>query len=185
MISSGLMLNGAVPLVNPPLPGSGAPPDTQDYYLRENADGSFHALLTTANVANPGPGLDPMEIDATPDLNHIIVQSPAALTEGAVENELLNIYEWSAGQFYPINVPPGLTGNQTSPGGRLGSGLIAGHLISADGSRVVWSSPEHDHLYLREGIGTPTEHTVTIFGTGNSPSGKTTFRDASSADTIP
>ena len=38
------------PVANPPLPGSGAPEGFQDYYLRDNEDGNYTAVLTEANV---------------------------------------------------------------------------------------------------------------------------------------
>ena len=53
-LARGLLLNGVhcrgegtkCPVANPPLPGTGAPSGYQNYYLRDNEDGSFTAVLT-------------------------------------------------------------------------------------------------------------------------------------------
>ena len=57
-LARALMLNGIhcrgegtdCPVANPPLPGTGAPEGFQDYYLRDNGNGAYTALLTESNA---------------------------------------------------------------------------------------------------------------------------------------
>jgi hypothetical protein len=91
---------------------------------------------------------------ATPD-------APAATDGGAAK---FNLYEWSAGQLRLVNVLP--SNAATTPGADFGSGkqiAVAQPLaddfsgaISADGSRVFWSS-EGGQVYVRENGESTTE----------------------------
>jgi hypothetical protein len=177
-LASALMLNGN----NLPLPGSGAPEGFQNLYLRDDATGAFHALMTSA----PSEGGEEMErLYATPDLTHIVIGSTAALTPGAVYggpslSTGANLYEWTAGVFQPINVLPGAAGNQTTPAAILGSAEKESHMVSNDGARAVWRPREPGPLYLREDIGSAQAHTVQIdLSEGTGVSGAGEFWDAS------
>jgi hypothetical protein len=87
--------------------------------------------------------------------------APAAVDGGAKEK---NLYEWSEGQLRLVNVQPGNT--TTNPGAEFGSGVKLAnpsrivsdfsHAISADGSRVFWSS-ESGQVYVRENAQTTRE----------------------------
>jgi hypothetical protein len=152
-LSAAILLNGVhcrgegtgCPVANPPLPGSDAPAGYQNYYLRNEA-GGFSALLTSADAEL---GLSAEEFDlafaaASPDLQHIVLSTCAALTAGATEAPGIegcdpgapNLYEWSGG---------GLTLINSSPGAALAA---QGGAISADGSRVYFT--EAGELWLRE-----------------------------------
>jgi hypothetical protein len=154
-LSRGVLLNGVhcrgegsgCPVANPPLAGSGAPPGYQDYYLRNNEDGTYTAAVTAANAEL---GLGPEEFDlafagASPDLGHLILSTCAALTPGATEVPTAegcdptkpNLYEYSAGTLTLVNVAPGAA--LAAPAGA----------ISIDGARVYFA--EGENLYLREG----------------------------------
>jgi hypothetical protein len=145
---------GECPVANPPLPGSGAPAGYRNYYLRDNAAGSFAALLRSGDVA--GLGLDPARFElrfagASPDLAHVVLASCAALTADATElpgpgcaPAAQNLYEWSGGGLSLVNVPPGASVG--TPGAALAA---QGRAVSADGSRVYWTGG--GQLFLREG----------------------------------
>jgi hypothetical protein len=90
-------------------------------------------------------------VDATPDLSHIVLQSPLRLTPEAVEGKdpsctqtdaasgcPQNLYEWSEGKLELVDVLP-----DGSPGGGayLGRGSVdIVHAISNDGQRIVWAA---------------------------------------------
>ena len=158
-LTRALMLNGIhcrgegtdCPVANPPLPGSGALSGYQDYYLRDDEDGTYTAVLTATSAEL---GLEPEEFNlafsgASPDLRHLVLSTCAALVPGASEVPAAggcdpakqNLYEWAEGQLSLVNV---------SPGAELAAQSTA---VSANGSRVYFS--EAGSLYLREGSGTP------------------------------
>jgi hypothetical protein len=154
-LARGLLLNGVhcrgegsgCPVANPPLPGSGAPPGYQDYYLRDDENGTYTAVVTAGNAEL---GLEPEEFDlafagASPDLGHLILSTCAALTADATEVPAAdgcdpskpNLYEYSGGTLTLVNVAPGATlAAQTGA-------------ISSDGSRIYFT--EAGSLYRREG----------------------------------
>ncbi len=160
-LARAVMLNGVhcrgegtdCPVANPPLPGSEAPSGYQDYYLRDNEDGSFTAVATDANAEL---ALEPEEFNlafagASPDLRHLVLSTCAALTPTATEVAASegcdptkpNLYEYSSGQLSLVNV---------NPGARLAA---QGGGVSADGSRVYFT--EAGKLWLREGATAPHE----------------------------
>lgn len=158
-LARGLMLNGIhcrgegadCPVLNPPLAGSGAPNGYEDYYLRDNEDGTYTATLTSANAEL---ALEPSEFNlafagASPDLRHLVLSTCAALTPDATEAPgpegcdpaAQNLYEWSSGALSLINA---------NPGAALAAQAGA---VSSDGSRVYFT--EAGKLYLREGAAAP------------------------------
>lgn len=154
-LSRGVLLNGIrcrgevgpCPVANPPLAGSGAPAGYQDYYLRDDEDGTYTAVVTGSNAQL---GLGPEEFSlafagGSPDLRHLVLSTCAALAAGATEvagaegcdpNDP-NLYEWSEGQLALVNVAPGAA--LAAPSGA----------VSTDGSRVYFT--EAGKLFLREG----------------------------------
>jgi hypothetical protein len=161
-LNRALLLNGEhcrvsgqeCPVANPPLPGSGAPAGFQNYYLRDDEDGAFQALLTDADtdgLLSAPQSFDLAFAGAGPDLEHVVLSTCSALTPDATEQPTCesggpNLYEWSGGALRLIN--------------RLGAdplGTSDAHLaaqsgaISADGSRVYFTVGEDAFLYLREG----------------------------------
>ncbi len=125
-------------------------------YLRNNTNETYQPLVSAANVL-PGTKYGPigkshlMEFAAaTPDLEHVVISSPVALTEGAIEEgsylteEADNLYEWNNGKLQLINILPD---GKSVPGAGLGnifylSGATPGgnnpHAISNDGRWVVF-----------------------------------------------
>ncbi len=75
---------------------------------------------------------------ATPDLSHILLESPAALTSRAAEVGLgEGLYEWSGGRLQLVSVMPGA--GEEPARGSLGDGELARNAVSVDGSRVFWT----------------------------------------------
>jgi WD40 repeat protein len=88
----------------------------------------------------------PEFIGATTDLKHVVLRSIVALTSTPVEGARESLYEWSDGALALIDVLPGGHVANSFVLGSLGN---ARHAISDDGSRVVWSEPASEHLYMR------------------------------------
>jgi NHL repeat/WD40-like Beta Propeller Repeat len=150
-------------------------------YLRNDATGVYLPLVTEANVP-PGTkfGAEPQAemkfLVATPDLSHVIFQSPLALTPDAFSkpclcgyNSLRNLYEWNAGRLRLVNVFPD---GAPTPGearlagaGEYGDEGMISHSISSDGRRVVWAYgrayAEPASLYVRDMV---KDNTVRIGG---------------------
>jgi hypothetical protein len=129
--------------------------------LRNDSNGSLQALLTFTPEVPVGKNFELMFEGSSPDLNHIVLASPSALTPGSISSSsgsyTNNLYEWSDGQFYAINILPGVTGGQTVPGTHLGAEVFnaAGDVdraVSDDGSRVFWAvgGAGEESLYVRE-----------------------------------
>ena len=95
-LSRGLLSNGErcrgqaggpCPVANPPLPGSEAPAGYRDYYLRTGS-GSFQSVLTPADLLHTTLTASQFELGfagASADLSHVVLNSCAALSAGAVE----------------------------------------------------------------------------------------------------
>jgi hypothetical protein len=135
-------------------------------YLRE-ANGTYTPLVYPGNIP-PGTkfGPEPDTHDgvsfsaASPDLNHLLLVSNAALTPGLVvpgigETELFSIYEWTAGSLQLVSLLPNgrpavEEGDSAVP---AQDGYGTRHSISNDGNRVIWDSSERDsstHLYVSD-----------------------------------
>jgi hypothetical protein len=180
-LSRGLMLNGSPPPVENPVP-VGAPPRYINYYIRDNGTGGLEPLLTS--LPSEGPSEFFAELFGnTPDLSHIVIGTRASLSSEATRQNEGNLYEWTSGQFLPVNVPPeaGHPGETTSGGALLGMGFNENHTISNDGKRVFWSQPGTELLFVRSGLG--TEHPITIqidaARGGVGPGGRGEFKTAS------
>ena len=163
-LGTGLSTNGRrcrgegndCPVANPPLPGSGAPAGYRNFYLRDNGDGTFRAVLGSADLAGVKLGPDKFEVSfvaATPDLGQIVLSTCAALTtdatevagtEGECDPAEANLYLSSAAGLKLINILPG--GSKGSPGASIGASTGA---VSGDGSRVYFE--QSGNVYLREG----------------------------------
>ncbi len=148
---------GECPVANPPLPGSGAPAGYVNYYLRDNLTGAFAALMSTSDAAGLEVPPDKFDLDfvaASPELQHVLLSTCAALTPEAVEvpagpeacdPNSQNLYEWSGAGLRLVNLLPGETVG--TPGAEVAA---QGRSVSADGSRVFWVGGD-GNLYLREG----------------------------------
>jgi hypothetical protein len=170
-LSSALLFSGGSCLApgigcanpSPPLPGSGAPAGYQNYYLRDAENGTFQALVTSADAPALRLSAEAFAVSlagATPDLRHVALSSCAALTANATEATGVggscerNLYEWSGGALRLLNLLPGEESDGT-PGAALAAQAGA---ISSEGNRVYFTDEDnvtHDlDLYLREGEST-------------------------------
>lgn len=174
---------GHTPL--PPLPEG----SEKTFYIRDNASGSYRALVTSANVpAGTRFGGDGEIVGgavfstATPDLSHVVIRSSVALTEGSKAEG--GLYEWTDGKLQLVDVLP--NGTQAS----LGLGAAMGeketsvrHAISDDGSRLVWEA--EGSLYLRDMAAGTKGETVQVDAPqgGSEPkAGLSVYQTASSDD---
>jgi hypothetical protein len=146
-----------------PIPSTPSPPMAcgrdlnGDIYTR-TADGSYHAL-----VSQPGTGPhqgcgEPADAYTSADGSHVLFEDEAALTAGAavgVQNESpytlgggYNIYDSVDGVLHQVNIlPDGQP--EPAPAAWIGSGIDNEsdspdyeNAVSANGSRVIWSSNE-------------------------------------------
>ena len=117
-------------------------------------------------------------IDATPDLRHVIFESSVALIAGQASGGL---FEWEQGapvrlvSILPNGEPAPDETSQTPTLGNAGN-LDVHHAISDDGSRVIFTTGDEKHLYMRDvarnetiEINAPQGHQATEPG----PGGKT------------
>lgn len=144
---------GECPVINPPLPGSGAPAGYRDYYLKDGS-GNFKALIAAADLAHTSLTAAQFEVGlvgASADLSHVVLSSCASLTASATEVATpggcagQNLYEWSGGGLRALNVLPGET--KTTPGTVLAAPAGA---ISSDGKRAYFTELEDGAIYLAE-----------------------------------
>lgn len=149
--------------------------NTNEIYLRNNADGTFRALLTAEPL--PPEEADTLPVGATPDLSHILFGSKAALTPGAkkVSGFYSNLYEWSAGQLQLVSILP--NGEQAS-GVSLGdeNSQDIRNAVSADGTQVVFTGG--GKLYTRNMLTGKTVEADAVQG-GSGGSGEGYFQMAS------
>jgi hypothetical protein len=191
-------------------------------YLRDDTNDSFLPLVTAADVS-PGTKIeeptfihgssklspDSWEMHflaATPDLGHVVFQTPLALTPNAIDEETvqnppfsgeprLNLYEWGAGKLQLVNILPNneathgsvqyvaLAGTNVAGAPHQGS---APRAVSSDGRRIAWTSGEPygnfgpTNLYVRDMV---EEKTVQVGGGGavyqtmNSDGSRIIFRE--------
>ncbi len=136
-------------------------------YVRNNGtcgepDSCFVPLVTKSNVpsgAVVGPTPESKGIvftAATPDLSHVVLGSPEALTVNAVKDahNRSNLYEWAGGELQLVSILPNkVSASAENEEASLGfEGKLVRNAISADGSRIVWGAGEgeENHLYLRD-----------------------------------
>ena len=105
--------------------------------------GKVSPLSSGASGCPPFVYCGPFFEDATPDLSHIVVDSPVRLTEEADAPAGEGLYEWSAGGLQFVGVGRvGAAGEQGSTDDR--------YAISDDGSRVFWTASGTHHLFMRD-----------------------------------
>jgi DNA-binding beta-propeller fold protein YncE len=149
-------------------------------YVRDNATGTYMALVTEANVLPPGTefGQQLHFVSATSDLSHVVLQSKVALT-GASSGP--GLYEWTAGKLQFVSVlPAGTTAHEPE----LGYYHVAANAISSDGSRVIWTTKEENtgtgHLYMRDAARGKTLQLDGAQGAPEPEQGSARFQTASS-----
>jgi hypothetical protein len=101
--------------------------------------GCYEPLVTAANVSpgvkfgHPREGCGgfcgPLFLGSTPDLSHVVLESPLSLTPGSgADGEGEKLYEWTGGNLTYIGL------------GALGlASADARHAISSDGTRVIFT----------------------------------------------
>ncbi|HUA74974.1 MAG TPA: fibronectin type III domain-containing protein [Solirubrobacteraceae bacterium] len=132
---------------------------------RREANGEYVPLVTPANVP-PGtefggseeggvliPATGVRFATASPDLAHVLLSAPQALTEGFETGGNQALYEWFAGKLQPISVLPG----QVSAAGEGGADTYRGsggplprNVVSANGDRVFFRTATKGHLFVRD-----------------------------------
>jgi WD40-like Beta Propeller Repeat len=178
------------------LPLVGTPPlspeaSERTVYLRDDRSGSFAPLVTAGNTAHPeehfGGGNNSAEemffVTGTPDLSHVLLATPFALTPEAVyessyvKRNQWNLYEWSAGRLQLVNIlPEGEPTRGPEPLVRLAGGTVnegnpvnvIPSAVSSDGRRIAWDLGEphgisggYVGLYVRDMV---EERTVKVGG---------------------
>jgi hypothetical protein len=149
---------------------SEAPAGYPNLFLQApGAPTKFSALLMEVPPNRPpGESLHLEYAGSTENLSHVLFSGNDALTratpfapeakgEDATKD---NLYEWTGGQLRLVNVQPN---GETIPGAAFGSGaklseektdlhfqgLDFSHALSADGSRIFWSSDKSGQVYVR------------------------------------
>jgi hypothetical protein len=145
-------------------------------YVRDDATGGYVPVVVAGNVpAGTQFGGRLTGIAATPDLSHVLLVSPLALTSNAVAGEE-NLYEWAAGRLSLVSEPPeGVPTFESS----LGGGHDARHALSDDGSRVFWNNL-NGAIYMRETLaGRTVQVDAPEAGVPTPPAFKSQFQTAS------
>ncbi|MGH2853891.1 MAG: hypothetical protein ACRDLF_06830 [Solirubrobacteraceae bacterium] len=122
-----------------------APPGCKFGIYSRGSDGSYHSLIV--QPATPGMCGYPQAADASSDRSHVLFEDEAALTAGA-EKGFHNLYDSVDSHLYQVNIlPDGRP--EPAPSAWLGSPQAFqlfspdfSNAVSADGSRVFWTSTE-------------------------------------------
>jgi hypothetical protein len=128
-------------------------------YLRANTEPPAFTPLVTGvpGFANVPPGTEfggggssvpGVQVkDATADLGHVVLNSAVPLSAGAAP---LALYMWHAGALQPASVLPAGEGGAVVNGEVGSSRRSIRGALSADGSRLFWTSKAGDALYVRD-----------------------------------
>jgi hypothetical protein len=147
-----------------------APIGYANLYVRNNSDGSY-TLITTSAPAN---GSESLFVGASSDYSDVVFETEDALTPNAVP-DTWNVYEWSNGQLSLVSVPPGgTTGLSDARAGDPGEDTQGA--VSSDGQLVFWAEGG-GQLYVRE----DDTDTVKVNSSQRTPSlgdGSATFEGA-------
>ncbi len=166
-LSSALVLSGTATSLSP-----GGP--ERAFYFRNDATGSYTPLLTSVPPSE-GQGTELSVIGATADLSHVMIESPLALTAGAIPGPgegagaISNLYEWHDGELQLVNVLPDGEQTHTFPGARIAGnqkgGGAAPRAFSSDGRWVAWTwgssfsfekTEPFNGLFVRDMVGKKT-----------------------------
>jgi hypothetical protein len=152
-----------------PLSSEQAPDAERTAYIR-GEDGSFTPLVTTKNVP-PGVkfgGIEVVEgglieggavaLDATPDLSHVIVDSPQDLdlSHSFAGGSKESLYEWVGGVLHLVSIlPSGVPAAEEGLSSNLGyNDELLWNALSSDGARVFFETNQggEHHLYVRDTV---------------------------------
>jgi sugar lactone lactonase YvrE len=133
-----------------------APANCQVLYARSNGDGVYHAAFTTPQTPAGCGFVNAKFFGQSTNSADLIFASETALIPNAVGAES-NLYESVAGKLSLINVLPdgevAVGAAFGSPKEEVGNSLRepgADNVLSADGSRVLWTDKSTGDLYVRE-----------------------------------
>jgi DNA-binding beta-propeller fold protein YncE len=124
-------------------------------------------------------------VGATPDLTHVVIDSPEALTSNILVDEGgSSLFEWNGGQLRLVSVlPNGMPATEAGMASRLGlKNQIVRNAISEDGSRVVWEAAPARHYYLRDMVRGETVQIDAAAGVPEVNNPEAQFETASSDD---
>jgi len=150
---------GAIRASEPAL-APGCQEDFANLYLLDDQSGSLHCLTVQAPEAKTaGPGLCFTYAGASQDGSAAFFSAPTAYA-GAPKGEGVQLYEWREGKLQLVSVLP--NGEPAPPSSKTSFGPGGGncqwgqknmrHVISADGSRALWTyvpSGEPSRLLVR------------------------------------
>ena len=137
-LSIGVLTNSSQPAI-----GTDAPANCDVVYLHTAGAESFQPAFTT--TLTPGECGIPVYAGISADESSVIFESEAALVGGATQGgyEEYNLYETVAGHTYLVSVLPDGEATDDATFGISFRSLEGNHdfdrVISADGSRVVWT----------------------------------------------
>ncbi len=169
----------------------------QTIYLRDSVSGVFTPLVTAANVAEgvkfgeDGYGRSDVEfIAATPDADHVVLESGVPLTAGGG-----SLYEWNAGEEQPSEpLQPLYVLPEGEGGGVVGGGAPSSfdHQFSDDGSAFfgyeghiyLQHADKRKTLRLRFAPGAPSEGEAS-FVYASSDGSRLLFRDSEQLTSAP
>ncbi|HTA98201.1 MAG TPA: hypothetical protein VK730_11235 [Solirubrobacteraceae bacterium] len=123
-------------------------------------------------------------VGATPDLNHVVLQSAVVPLAAKPAGEG-GLYEWTAGTLHPVTIlPEDEVGSIPVARARLGSEvqekINSRNAVSSDGSRVVWSIPGKDRLYVTDPFSDETVRLDSVDGGSSRGIVEPAFQTASS-----
>ncbi len=186
--SSKPCMSSSVPCYRPLI--SGCPPveQTCSPVVAAHADvppGTvFGVSESTLEACSVGP-CGPLFRGATPDLSHVVFESPRIGLSG-LPGDQGGLYEWANGKLALVSVLPS---GEPAKGGpaeapTLGhANRISRHAVSDDGSRVMWSFGPH--LYERDmTLGSTVKLDLVQGGSGKEPPGAEAIFQAASSDGV-
>jgi hypothetical protein len=128
----------------------GATPGAMNLYLRDNKSNTYTTLDVNTGTENPpGPNSTFIFQGASANAEHVTFLSDASLTPNALVGSP-NLYDWSNGQLELTGIEPGSETPLPGGVGRIPETDVATHVISEDGSRIVFQGDLEGQLYLRE-----------------------------------
>jgi hypothetical protein len=136
---------------NAPVLVPGEPEGSQNVFVRDSATGAYSLVNVTPEGVVPDPAWFQAASD---DFSHVVFEDEAKLTGSAPVGA--SLYEWVAGAVSLVSVRPNGTPTVgVSPGAVTGGGNFAGtdlitHVVSADGTRVIFEAG--GELFLRENV---------------------------------
>jgi hypothetical protein len=170
---------------DPPLV-SGEPANNKNLFLRDNTNASYQLMnVTPAGVTPAGTNFG----GASQNLSHVVFDSVAQLTPGALGGGVSNLYQWVGGTVSLVSQIPVAPGVHCGSGGSACTAAQAAGLgtaqpldasalnaVSLDGSKIFFTNraeaaDQTDRLYMRENGTSTTEISASQKTNGTGPGG--------------